>query len=218
MKSSEIKKRIKLTVTYEFFARIFRFVKDYKLASCILAVLLMSVITLLFPYVLDEEKSMIKSEQGTYESTNEAGAFAPQAKVCLAGEVKNPGMYTLTEEDRIADAVNAAGGFTENADKDGVNLAQKLEDEQYIYIPNKNEQKPDYSDKAASASVFTGVVNINTASSEELQKLPGIGNAIAERIIEYRTAVGGFKSTDEIMNVKGIGDSIYEKIRNNITV
>lgn len=218
MKPAEIKKRIKLTATYEFFARIFEFVKDYKLASCIMAVLLMSFLTLLFPNVIDGEKGMIKSEQVTYESADKAGAFAPQAKVCLAGEVKNPGMYTLTEEDRIADAVKAAGGFTDNADSDAVNLAQKLEDEQYIYIPSKNGPKSDYSDKQASASVFTGIININTASSEELQKLPGIGSAIAKRIIEYRTNADGFKSTSEIMNVKGIGDSIYEKIRNNITV
>lgn len=123
----------------------------------------------------------------------------------IKGAVNNPGVYTLKDGSRIEDLIKAAGGVTENADTDEINAAEYVLDAEEIYIPEKV--------KTENAQL----IDINSASADILDKLPGIGPALSKKIIEYRTKYGAFPATDCIMNVDGIGESQYKKIKNLIT-
>ncbi|MDR0957987.1 MAG: ComEA family DNA-binding protein [Clostridiales bacterium] len=149
-------------------------------------------------------------------------------KVHILGAVKVPGVYELPEGSRIQDAVSVAGGFTYRADRTALNLSKQLTDEQQIKIPeidlssNKEEKEtpsppPDII-VIMTAEVSIPEININTADKELLTTLPGIGDAIAGYIIEYRETNGLFQNTEEIKNVPRIGDSIYNQIKDKITV
>ena len=133
--------------------------------------------------------------------------------VYVTGAVVNPGVYAMHEGDRIFDVIEAAGGFTEDALETDVNLAQIIEDEQQIHIPTAEEAQ-----LQAEADEAAGLVNINTATLEELCTLTGIGEAKAQAIISYREEYGDFTSTEEIMNISGIKEGVYEKIKDQITV
>ena len=133
--------------------------------------------------------------------------------VYVTGAVVNPGVYAMQEGDRIFDVVEKAGGFTEDALQTEVNLAQILEDEDQIHIPTAQE-----AEEQAAADEAAGLVNINTATLEELCTLTGIGEAKAQSIISYREENGNFSSIEEIMNISGIKEGVYEKIKDQITV
>lgn len=145
-------------------------------------------------------------------------------RVYVTGAVKDPDVYRLPPGSIVKDAIQAAGGPTDDADLMRINLAQELLDQQQLYVPRIGEvdapppvtggEPTPPSDKVAPG----GRVNINTASAEELDTLPGIGPAFAQRIIDYREANGPFKSIEEITLVSGIGDATYEKIKDRITV
>lgn len=164
--------------------------------------------------------------------TLDAGA-APQAKapakeseivVYVAGAVNRPGVVQLAEGARAKDAVDACGGFLPTADTNGVNLAQKLKDGMQVTVPEKSPQGTAAQGAAGGAqagaakSLPEGMVNINTADEKELDKLPGIGPAMAKRIVEYRTENGAFQAPEEIKRVKGIGDAKYEKMKDKIAL
>ena len=133
--------------------------------------------------------------------------------IYICGEVKDPGVFMLNKGSRVFEAVEMAGGFTDNAAKDRVNLALLLEDGQQIIIPDINSQEAG-SDRRSEDD---GLININTASMEQLITLPGIGRAKAQAIIEYRE-LHPFSSTDEIMNVSGIKGNSFDKIKDRIKV
>lgn len=147
----------------------------------------------------------------------------------ITGEVKKPGVIELNSGDRVIDAIEKAGGETKQADLSQVNLAYKVEDGQKIYIPNKNEKITEYiwsgngnnngdSNLNNREQKEGKKVNINTASQSELDGLPGIGPALAQRIIDFREENGEFKSIEDIQNVKGIGEAKFEEIKENICV
>ena len=151
--------------------------------------------------------------------------------VHISGQVANPGVISLKEGARVIDAINEAGGLTNEADISKVNLAYILADAQKIYIPNINEkEETSIIEEGSKEQIVTGesskqvaqeesiMVNINTASAEELQKLSGIGSSIANRIVAYRKENGKFNTIEEIQNVSGIGTSKFNKIKNNICV
>ena len=145
--------------------------------------------------------------------------------VHITGEVKKEGVIHLNKGDRIIDAIKKAGGETKQADLSQVNLAYELQDGQKIYIPNKNEKILKYIvDENGNTNINSlnskeeEKVNINTANQSELDSLPGIGPATAQKIIEYRNQNGNFKKIEDLQNVKGIGQAKYEEIRNNIEV
>lgn len=142
---------------------------------------------------------------------------APPVKkisVYVSGQVKNISVVELEDDGnlRFVDAVNAAGGLTDFADSDAVNLAAPLTDGQHVHIPTKDifllPQSISNSD----------LVNINTADAEKLATLKGIGPALAQRIIDYREQNGAFKTIDEIKNVRGIGDKKFAAFKDKITV
>ncbi len=149
--------------------------------------------------------------------------------VTVEGEVHKPGMYRFALGARIADAINRAGGLTHRADVRNLSMAQPLSDGMYLLIPREMStsaeeideliQKSEQEGKkpAPSAPSVTGKININTATLEELETLPGIGEKIAQAIIDYRQMVGNFRSIEELKNVKGIGEKKFEKIKHLVT-
>lgn len=142
--------------------------------------------------------------------------------VYVSGEVNNPGIVDLTSASRISDAIKACGDFTALADKSSVNLAQKVEDGMQIKVlalndNNANATSSSTANKSISNNANTNIININTANEEELDTLPGIGPAMAKRIIEYRQTNGNFKVIEDIKNVSGIGEAKFTKMQDKIT-
>lgn len=176
---------------------------------------------------------------GTQPLANDLPPPAPVVLVVhVAGRVKKPGVYELKPGSRIDDALKSAGGALPNADLESINRAEKLEDGQQIFVAVKGQIKPPAvsvvrggtSSKAKASSAKSesgkgksgpqklsapgqGTVNINSAGLDDLQRLPGIGPAYAQRIIDYRTQNGRFQSVDELDEVKGIGPKKLEKLR-----
>ena len=175
----------------------------------------------------DNADNMYHSDHA--ENMNEADMRTVTVHVC--GAVKHPGVYELDAGVRVDDAVNAAGGFNDNAAKDYLNLAESVSDGQKIVIYTKKQVKSFDTGKLSgdgrndgsgsgtySDSVSHEFVNINTASKEELMTLQGIGESKADDIIAYRESNGKFKNTDELMNIPGIKEGVYSKISGHITV
>ena len=127
----------------------------------------------------------------------------------ITGSVLSPGVYNLPVGSRVMDAITAAGGFLPIADSDQVNLAALLEDGSKIDIPKREN----YSGSGSS----TTRVNINTASVDELDSLPGIGASTAQAIVDYRRQYGSFQRTDGLLAVSGIGPATYGRIKDLIT-
>jgi len=127
-----------------------------------------------------------------------------EISVYVEGEVVNPGIYTLENGDHVAKAVGAAGGFTIDADRGSVNLAATLRDGEQIHIFKLGDTPQK--------------ININTAEAWLLESLPGIGETLAQRIVDYRIANGYFQSIDDLKQVDGIGVSVFEKMKDKIAV
>ena len=136
--------------------------------------------------------------------------------VHISGQVNNPGIVKLEPGARVIDAVNAAGGLKNEADLDKINLAKKLQDEEKIYIPKIGE---DIDENLLAPQNFAegSKININTCTKEQLMSLPGIGEVLADRIIQYREKTP-FKKVEDLMNVSGIGEKKFESIKDLIIV
>ena len=135
--------------------------------------------------------------------------------IYVNGEVINPGVYKLKNDSRVDDAIKVAGGFTEKADKDKLNLAKKIRDEDYIYVSEINNKNENSLGNSASG---TKKVNINEASKEELKTISGIGDVTAQKIIEYREEKGGFNSIEEIKNIDRIGEKTFQKLKDKLDI
>lgn len=174
----------------------------------------------------------ILEEGTTNEIENRIEEKTEEIVVHVSGQVVNAGIVTLKEGARITDAIQAAGGTTEEADLEKVNLAYVLEDAQKVYIPSKKEKEdvmyilegsgddvivPNDSTKTSEKEEKI-MININTAKEEELQQLDGIGSSIATKIINYRKENGKFNTIEDIKNVSGIGESKFNKIKDKIYV
>ncbi len=160
------------------------------------------------------------------ERQNAASSEAPQTPggdrqdasgiliaVHVCGAVEEPGVYGLPQGSRIGDAIEAAGGFAEDADRDYLNLALPVEDGTQVRVPSLDESAALRESAAARAA---RLVDINTAGADELMTLPGIGAARAQAIIDYREANGAFSDISEIMRVSGIKEAAFEKIKDRI--
>ncbi|GAB4504705.1 MAG: hypothetical protein Fur0043_16990 [Anaerolineales bacterium] len=149
---------------------------------------------------------------------------AEPIQVHVAGAVVRPGVYDLPEGARVLDAVEAAGGFVAEADKNALNLAAHVEDGDRLDIPYVAGFVPPEESgfvvvsEGTPSPLVEELVNINTASAEELDQLPGIGPTIAQRIVAYRDEYGPFASIEDIVNVSGIGQATYNQIKDLITV
>jgi len=139
--------------------------------------------------------------------------------VYIVGAVLSPGVYFLPQGSRVAEALEAAGGPTEEADLARVNLAKRVYDEEQIYVPRLGEENPPLPlSVGSSGGQARGKININTATAAELETLPGIGPVLGQRIIDYREANGPFAAIEDIKSVRGIGEVTFEEIRESIFV
>ena len=137
--------------------------------------------------------------------------------VDIKGAVKNPGVYQMKAGDRGKDAIDAAGGLTEEADSQKVNLAKRLEDQMVIVVPKVGEEVEEIlAGETSKEATKEGKVNINTATVEELKTLKGVGEKKAEAIIEYRKKNGSFKTKEDLMKVRGIGKKLFESFQERI--
>jgi competence protein ComEA len=164
-----------------------------------------------------------ENEQERPNANNNATSSKTQLmKVDIKGAVINPGVYTVTGEERVIDIIEKAGGLLEDADIVKVNLSQKVMDEMVIYIPKIGEEVwaaeniPVSSGSQSSGG--GGKVNINQADASTLDSLPGIGPSKAAAIIEYRETNGPFQKVEDLMNISGIGEKTFEKLKDQITV
>lgn len=135
--------------------------------------------------------------------------------VDVAGWVRRPGVYEFSEGARVIDAIDAAGGARSGAVLEALNLAAPLTDGTQILVPREGQEGVAPAPVTGGAG---GLVNVNSAIATELEELPGIGEVIAQRIIDYRTENGPFATVDELVDVSGIGDAILESIRELVTV
>ena len=138
--------------------------------------------------------------------------------VDVKGAVKSPGIYDLPVGSRINDAVQKAGGLTDNADSKSINLAQRISDEALVYVPTKEEATSQEAHSNASNTKENKKVNLNKASLEELKQVKGLGAKRAQDIIDHRESNGKFKSVDELKKVSGIGAKTIEKLKEYVTV
>ena len=169
-----------------------------------------------------QEKESIQLDAAS-QTVTQGGSQEDRAEITVyvTGAINKPGVVTVREGARTADAVKACGGLLPTADGEKVNMAQVLKDGQQVRVPEKqagSSALPANTGKASSAvkTKADGPININTASAEELDALPGIGPAMAKRIIEYRETEVAFTAIEDIKKVKGIGEAKLEKMKDKI--
>ncbi len=201
----------------EFFIRQLKENRILMVASA--AVLIISAAAVLF-YV-NGNSNTISIEKAEKEVAEEKIQETDEEKetvyVDVSGCVKDPGVYKVPEGSRVFEVIEKAGGLTENADTSGINQAEPVSDGLKITVPDRDTALAEKG-AAETDGMTEGVkVNINTADSEALQKIPGIGPVTAGKIIMYREQNGRFGSVEDIMNVSGIGEKTFEKIKSEIT-
>lgn len=212
----------------EFLARLREWVEDHVSWKVIgMALVIVAVIAFcggnLYQEWRAEGEGLTLVQEDTTTSETAADSAAPEnasgeVVVHVSGAVSSPGVYTLPADSRVDDAVRAAGA-TADADLSQLNLAQKLADGQKITVPAAGETPAPADNAAPSDSSQSGaLININTATQEELETLPSIGEVRAQAILAYREEHGGFRTTDELMEVSGIGEKIFADISPHITV
>ncbi|MGM9925494.1 MAG: helix-hairpin-helix domain-containing protein [Bacillus sp. (in: firmicutes)] len=167
--------------------------------------------------LLEEKEAEAEPEEETIEQEE------PIKKVDVKGAINRPGVYIAAADDRVLDVIGKAGGFTAQADKNAVNLAQRVEDQMMVYVPAVGEQVnlptvPAAAGASAASGQTGGKVNINSATEDELQTISGIGPAKAQAIIQYRTEKGAFSSIDELKEISGIGEKTFEKLKDQVTI
>ncbi len=199
--------------------------RENKFKIRVAATIIAIVAALLFFGVNGEKDNSIKTEKESQEIvTGDLSNLANESVrkeekkiiVCdISGQVENPGVYEMAKNSRLGDLIESAGGLSEGADIDAINRAATLNDGEKIYVPKIGEQ---YAGTHVSQSAATSKVNINSADNESLCSLKGIGPAMAERIITYRTQNGGFSDIEELKNVSGIGQKTFDKIKEHITI
>lgn len=222
----------------------YRYRKQIMIIVITILVITTLITTTIYFYEPKKEQkiSSLKIKKTTKES-KKSQTEQEKFMVDIKGEVISPGIYELENNSRVIDVIKLAGGLTENADTTVINLSKKIEDEMVIIIyskwqvenwketkeqekylqeqcisPKEGQTKNDACiDNTEEFSAISSVININTATKEELMTLTGIGEAKAEAIISYREKTP-FTKIEDIKNVSGIGDSVYEDIKDYITV
>lgn len=214
------------------------FIKKHKGKIFIIIFIIFTAYTVIDTYSLKEPKEEKKEVTIKKQAKEDKETVSQKVLIDVKGEVNTPGVYELTVDNTVIDAIKKAGGLTSQSDTSNINLSKKLEDEMVIIVYSKEEIKemnkeiecPPCNDvcvtkedekallEEETEEKITGKVNLNEADIEALQTLDGIGEVKAKAIIDYRDKNGPFKQIEDIKNVSGIGDSVYEKIKDNITV
>lgn len=170
-----------------------------------------------------QEGTFLRNEHAVQEKNGDNPLPPEEEKmitVYITGAVNNPGVYTLAEGSRVFHVLEKAGGQTEDADLESVNLAQPLYDGQPVFIPRSGDRDNPLSGGGAPAvsTLSTAKVNINTADKAQLETLPGIGSVKAQNIINYRQENGPFQRIEDLVNVNGIGEKTLEGMKDLITI
>lgn len=203
------------------------------------------IVIIIFSFSFHKSKNVVvaKTSDEIIKESNDNKSDDVKVKVDIKGAIKKPGVYEVDNNKRVIDVINIAGGLNKNANTNYINLSSKVKDEMVIWIYTSKEieqfklkqESSEYMIKSCNCPVVdnttclnnankdnknetNNVVNINTATLEELMSLNGLGESKAKSIIEYRNKNGNFKSIEDIMNVNGIGETLYNKIKNNIKV
>lgn len=211
----------------KFLEELKEFIENKKNKIKIVAVPVLVIAAVLF-FLLNSGSDEIKIDEGNSSAIEEDGVFQQEVNstqshlyVDIGGEVMKPGVYEVSDGTRLFEVIDKAGGLTEDADIDGINRAETVQDGQKIMI-GRHGENPDENRDSYSANNVTdsgeGKVNINTADAAALQTVPGIGPSKADRIIEYRESEGKFNEIDDIKNISGIGNKTFESIKEYITV
>jgi competence protein ComEA len=166
----------------------------------VLGVVLLAVVTF-------SSVAFAKSNQTEKTTTTTTTDVINYVYVDVKGEVEYPGVYRVSDKCRIFQVIEIAGGLKETSDTTSINLSAKIRDELVINVPKNSKD-----------ILYTGLININTATATELDLLPGVGYSTATNIIDYRNTNGSFKTKEEIKSVNGIGDVIYDQIKDLITI
>lgn len=167
-------------------------------------------------YIIDKDKNdeIENIEEITFEDTSEI----TEVTVFISGEINSPKVITMEKGKRLIDAVEECGGLTEDADLNKINLSLVLEEEGHYIIPKIGDVlEATNTNFSEAGSIKSFKININTAAKDELKSLPGIGDVIADRIIEKRDLIGRFKNIEDIKGVSGIGDKKYDDIKDKIS-
>lgn len=202
------------------------FINKYK-------VLIIALICLLgFLLILSKFSSSINNDEDAFKKYNKKTEIREDSEkdyveedkkeeilVYIGGAVVEPNVYKLSEGSRIKDLVHLAGGFLDNAESKNINLAQKLNDEDYIYVYAVGENEIDSNIGSETSSIKDGRININKATVEELKSIDGIGEVRASKIIEYREENGPYKNIDELKTIGArIGEKTFETIKDKVYV
>ncbi|MDO9535637.1 MAG: helix-hairpin-helix domain-containing protein [Bacillota bacterium] len=195
--------------------------KEQKLVI-LLALLLVLGIVLRFALPAHGEKNTDMDITFNPEHSNGNGDLVPAEEkmiiIHVTGAVDKPGVYILDEGSRVFQAIEKAGGHTDDADLERINLAEPLYDGQPVYVPRKSDTVSPQAEGSSFSAVQGVRVNINRANKSQLESLPGIGAVKAQSILDYREKNGPFHSVDEIVKVTGIGDKTLEGLRDLITI
>jgi competence protein ComEA len=157
----------------------------------------------------DEAMTITKGE-AVSEASKEIKS--PKIYVHVAGSVKSPGIYQLDSGTRVYDAVLAAGGFTAKANQASVNMARALNDGEQLLISSGS------GPQSFESPMSSSLISLNQATATQLEDLPGVGPALAGRMIDWRTANGGFKAKEDLLNVAGIGDKLFASVKDLVTL
>lgn len=196
----------------------------YKKVIVAIVIIMLAICGIVYKNTVYDTRVVLIEEVEQPKESNESKDVVKEEvtniTVYVCGNVRNVRNVTLPKESRVEDAIKLAGGVTENAELSGINMAQKLSDEDMVYVPKKGEiievkSKPS---NISSSPAKKGKLNINKANAEQLDTLPGVGPSIAQKIIDYRSSRGSFKSIEELNNVSGIGNEKYKDVKDLITV
>ncbi len=197
--------------------------KMTKIKSCIAGMISIFLLTCGCgkPAALYDSGQVQEGDSGTETREGESREEIPDAQevmeicVYVCGEVAAPGIYQMAADARIGDALEAAGGMTENAADTWLNLAEHMKDGQKIEVPDR--ERAEVLAKEAQQEE-SSLVNLNTATAEQLMSLTGVGQSKAEDILNYREQHGSFQTIEELMQIPGIKERVFEKIKDRITV
>lgn len=192
-------------------------------------IVIIILIIIVYKFFISKNEELISSNivVETQIANIEKEKVINKIKVYVTGEVNNPGVIELEENSRIEDAINLAGGLTNFANLQNVNLAFLLEDGQKLYIPNINDNEDveyislengDNIVESTKSDSKNSKININKADLSDLETLPGVGASLAERIITYRKENGLFTSIEDLKNVSGIGEKKFESLKEYISI
>lgn len=192
-----------------------KFLNNKKIFLLFIIILIIAII-IISKHEIFKNENLIKEDIFVEEDNKNSSIEKQNIKVHIIGEINKSGLYELDEGSRVYDLILLAGGETENANLNKINLAYELSDGEQVYIPSIFDENNEYSDNKISSS--SGKININKATLEDLQTISGVGPSLAQKIISYRTSNGKFSSLEELKNVSGIGDKKFESIKEYLTL